>query len=169
MNLADVMYVCIQLSLNYRLHVAVYANEVRPQIVSTSHKKTLLHFTHSEWTYIWNPIICGHIYLFVLFFRYPQEIGDCAALLEKECVALSPQLGALRVLPLHTGLGAATQHVYTADGDDSQAETEEDDKAGPCLRRRVILSDVLGEASFSLPSVRYVIDTGLELKTVSFD
>lgn len=89
-------------------------------------------------------------------------------MLEKECIALSPQLGTLRVLPLHTGLGAATQHVYTADGDDSQAGAVEDEKAGPCLIRRVILSDALGEASFSLPSVRYVIDTGLELKTVSF-
>lgn len=74
----------------------------------------------------------------------------------------------LRVLPLHTGLGAAAQHVYTADGDEGQAETKEDEKAGPCLRRRIILSDVLGEASFSLPNLRYVIDTGFELKTVSF-
>lgn len=87
--------------------------------------------------------------------------------MEKECVALSPQLGTLRVLPLHMGLGAATQHVYTAGGDDSQAETLEDEKAGPCLRRRVILSDTLGEASFSLPNIRYIVDTGIELKTVS--
>lgn len=103
-----------------------------------------------------------------MLFQYLQEIGDCAALLEKECVALSPQLGALRVLPLHTDLGASTQHVYSADGDDSQAEIKENAKAGPCIRRRVIMSDALGEASFSLPNVRYVIDTGLELKTVSF-
>lgn len=106
---------------------------------------------------------------FFILFEYLQEIGDCAALLEKECIALSPQLGVLRVLLLHTGLGAAAQHVYTADADDDQAETKEDDKAGPYLKRRVILSDVLGEASFSLPNVRYIIDTGLELKTVSFD
>ncbi|XP_060768223.1 ATP-dependent RNA helicase DQX1 [Neoarius graeffei] len=102
----------------------------------------------------------------LVFLPSAQEIGDCAALLEKECIALSPQLGTLRVLPLHAGLGGAAQHVYTADGDDSQAETKEDEKAGPCLRRRVILSDTLGESSFSLFNIRYVIDTGLELKTV---
>lgn len=35
------------------------------------------------------------------------------------------------------------------------------------VRRRVILTDTLGEASFSLSAVRYVIDTGMQLKTVS--
>ncbi|TSL28172.1 ATP-dependent RNA helicase DQX1 [Bagarius yarrelli] len=101
----------------------------------------------------------------LVFLPSAQEISDCAALLEKECVALSPQLGAMRVMPLHAGLGAAAQHVYTADGDD-QAETTEEQKSEPCLRRKVILSDTLGEASFSLPNIRYVVDTGFELKTV---
>lgn len=77
-------------------------------------------------------------------------------------------MGALRVVPLHTGLGAVAQHVYAADGDDSQGETKEEEKTEPCLRRRVILSDALGEASFSLPNIRYVVDTGFELKTVRF-
>lgn len=101
--------------------------------------------------------------IFTLF----QEIGECAALLETECVALSSQLGALRVLLLHSGLGGAAQHLYSADGDESQTQTNQEEKPESCLRRRVILTDSLGEATFSLPNIRYVIDTGLELKTVS--
>lgn len=111
-----------------------------------------------------------------------QDIEECAALVEKECVALSPQLGSMRVLPLHGALGGATQQVYDSEADgqgpsadtDAQAkEDEEGDKGvlevtpGPTLRRRVFLTDFLGEASFSLPSIRYVVDTGLLLKTVS--
>lgn len=108
----------------------------------------------------------------IVFLPSSQEIAECAALLEKECVALSPHLGALRVLPLHSGLGAATQHVYDTEGADDQAEPKEaeqpglDTPEGSELKRRVILTDVLGEASFSLPNIRYVIDTGLELKMV---
>ncbi|XP_062845209.1 ATP-dependent RNA helicase DQX1 [Trichomycterus rosablanca] len=102
----------------------------------------------------------------LVFLPSAQEIGECAALLETECVALSPQLGALRVLLLHSGLGGAAQHLYSADGDQSQSETNEEEKPESSLRRRVILTDALGEASFSLPNIRYVVDTGLELKTV---
>uniref|UniRef100_A0A669BL81 DEAQ-box RNA dependent ATPase 1 n=1 Tax=Oreochromis niloticus TaxID=8128 RepID=A0A669BL81_ORENI len=83
-----------------------------------------------------------------------QEIEECAALLEKECVALSPQLGALRLLPLHAGLGGLTQRIYESDPDAS------------ALREDVILTDALAEASFSLPGIRYVIDMGLQLKNV---
>lgn len=80
-----------------------------------------------------------------------QVISECCALLEKECVSLSTHV---RVLPLHVDLSApAAQQVY---------EVEEE-----CVRRRVILTDVLGESSFSLNNIRYVIDTGLQLKTVS--
>uniref|UniRef100_A0A673ZUL8 ATP-dependent RNA helicase DQX1-like n=1 Tax=Salmo trutta TaxID=8032 RepID=A0A673ZUL8_SALTR len=86
----------------------------------------------------------------MVFLSSAQEIDECSSLLEKESVALSPQLGTLRVLHLHAGLGGATQRVY-------EAEPE---------GRRVILTDTLGEASFSLSGVRYVIDTGMQLKTV---
>ncbi|XP_026888354.2 ATP-dependent RNA helicase DQX1 isoform X2 [Electrophorus electricus] len=78
----------------------------------------------------------------------------------------------LQVLPLHAGLGGDAQHVYdmeTAEGQAKPGEEEQgslDGEQGPGLRRRVILSDALGEASFSLPGIRYVIDTGLQLKTV---
>ena len=88
-------------------------------------------------------------------------------------MALSPQLGALRVLLLHSDLGGATQQVYDTEGGEGHAEPKEEEHAGPAkseklgLRRRVILTDALGEASFSLPNIRYVIDTGLQLKTVS--
>lgn len=117
----------------------------------------------------------------LVFLPSTQDIEECAALVEKECVALSPQLGSMRVLPLHGGLGGATQHVYDSETEsqgpnadtDAQAKEEEigekgalDVTLGPTLRRRVILTDSLGEASFSLPNIRYVIDTGLLLKTV---
>ncbi|XP_029023964.1 ATP-dependent RNA helicase DQX1 [Betta splendens] len=112
----------------------------------------------------------------MVFLASAQEIDGCAALLEKERLTLSPQLGSLRVLPLHAGLGALTQRVYesdpeaaalketcsSSDGDGSSAVAAE----GPGVRRRVILTDALAEASFSLPAVRYVIDTGRQLHTV---
>uniref|UniRef100_I3K3Y1 DEAQ-box RNA dependent ATPase 1 n=1 Tax=Oreochromis niloticus TaxID=8128 RepID=I3K3Y1_ORENI len=90
----------------------------------------------------------------MVFLANAQEIEECAALLEKECVALSPQLGALRLLPLHAGLGGLTQRIYESDPDAS------------ALREDVILTDALAEASFSLPGIRYVIDMGLQLKNV---
>ncbi|XP_017553555.1 ATP-dependent RNA helicase DQX1 isoform X3 [Pygocentrus nattereri] len=108
----------------------------------------------------------------LVFLPSAQEIDECAALLEKESVALSPQLGALRVLLLHSGLGGATQQVYDTEGAEGQAEPKEEEQAGldsseeSGLRRRVILTDALGEASFSLSNIRYVIDTGLQLKAV---
>ncbi|XP_030624300.1 ATP-dependent RNA helicase DQX1 [Chanos chanos] len=98
----------------------------------------------------------------LVFLPSVQEVDACASLLEKECVALSPQLGALRVLLLHVGLGAAAQHVYDTEGPDRQDQQSE----GPSLRRRVIITDSLGEFSFSLTNIRYVIDTGLQLNTV---
>lgn len=93
-----------------------------------------------------------------------QEIGKCEALLEKESVALNTQLGILKVLVLHLDLGAATQRVY-----DTGSEVKESGNQGDSgkSRRRVILTDILGEASFTLSNIRYVIDTGLQLKTVS--
>ena len=88
---------------------------------------------------------------------------ECSALLEKEAVALSPHLGPLRTLPLHAGLGAASQRVYEAEA----PPPPRGPGGGEAGRRRVVLTDTLAEASFSMPGVRYVIDTGLQLKTVS--
>lgn len=98
------------------------------------------------------------------------------ALLEKECVALSPQLGPLRILPLYAGLGGLTQRVYESSPEDSTLRESDGSEGldgsgrgakGQGVKRKVILSDSLAEASFSLPAIRYVIDTGLQLKTVS--
>ncbi|XP_068191659.1 ATP-dependent RNA helicase DQX1-like isoform X2 [Antennarius striatus] len=110
----------------------------------------------------------------IVFLASAQETEECMALLEKECVALSPQLRPLRLLPLHAGLGGLTQRVYEQDPDASglkeNSSTSENGllgaSGGPAVRRRVILTDGLAEASFSVPGVRYVIDTGLQLKTV---
>ncbi|XP_018589909.1 ATP-dependent RNA helicase DQX1 [Scleropages formosus] len=100
----------------------------------------------------------------LVFLASAQEIVECAALLEKESLALSPQLGALKVLQLHSGAGAATQRVYDM-GTEGQGK-EEDELGWGGFKRRIILTDTLGEASFSVASIRYVIDTGLQLKTV---
>lgn len=100
------------------------------------------------------------------------------SLLEKESMALSPQLGTLRILPLHTGLGALTQRVYESDPESSTVK-DKDTTAGDGsssgsgaaslgVRRKVIVTDALSETSFSLPAIRYVIDTGLQLKTVRY-
>uniref|UniRef100_A0A7N5ZZX8 Helicase-associated domain-containing protein n=1 Tax=Anabas testudineus TaxID=64144 RepID=A0A7N5ZZX8_ANATE len=112
----------------------------------------------------------------MVFLASAQEIDECVALLEKECIALSPQLGALRILPLHAGLGGLTQRVYESDPETStlRENTSTDGGDGssalgagdPGVKRKVILTDKLAEASFSLPAIRYVIDTGLQIKTV---
>ena len=98
------------------------------------------------------------------------------ALLEKECVALSPQLGPLRFFSLHSGLGGLTQRVYESDPDFSKLKENDSSEGvegsvlgtgGPAVKRKVFFTDTLAEASFSLKAIRYVIDTGLQLKTVS--
>ncbi|KAK5900369.1 hypothetical protein CgunFtcFv8_025331 [Champsocephalus gunnari] len=99
----------------------------------------------------------------MVFLASAQEAEACAALLEEECLALSPQLGSLRILSLHSGLGSLTQRVYEAHPEAS-ALGEKDGSEG--VKRKVVLCDSLAEASFSLPAVRYVIDTGLQLKNV---
>ncbi|MBN3310990.1 DHX32 helicase, partial [Amia calva] len=91
----------------------------------------------------------------LVFLASPEEISQCAALIETEAVALSPQLGELCVLPLHRGLGGAVQRVYEVEA-----------TGGVSGRRQVVLTDTLGEASFSLSNVRFVVDTGIALKTV---
>ncbi|XP_063745478.1 ATP-dependent RNA helicase DQX1 isoform X2 [Eleginops maclovinus] len=111
----------------------------------------------------------------MVFLASAQEAEACAALLEKECVALSPQLGPLRILPLHAGLGGLTQRVYESQQPEASALGGNDGSEGggsvlrasaPGVKRKVILCDSLAEASFSLPAIRYVIDTGLQLKNV---
>uniref|UniRef100_A0A3B5AAH7 DEAQ-box RNA dependent ATPase 1 n=1 Tax=Stegastes partitus TaxID=144197 RepID=A0A3B5AAH7_9TELE len=112
----------------------------------------------------------------MVFVASAQEIEECVALLEKECVALSPQLGPLRMLPLHAGLGGQTQRVYESDPEAS-ALSENTSSGGMegsvlgvgglSIKRKVIVTNTLAEASFSLPAIRYVIDTGLQLKTVT--
>lgn len=103
----------------------------------------------------------------MVFLASAQWIEECAVLLEKECVALSPQLGPLRIIPLHDGLGGQTQRVYESDPETSALkENSSESVDAPGVRRKVILTDTLAEASFSLPDIRYVIDTGLQLKTV---
>lgn len=111
----------------------------------------------------------------MVFLASAQETEECVALLEKECIALSPQLGPLRILPLHAGLGGLTQRVYEVDPEASTLKENNSSEGvdssllgagGPGVKRKVILTDSLAEASFSLPAIRYVIDTGLQLKTV---
>lgn len=113
----------------------------------------------------------------MVFLASSQEVEDGLVLLEKESLALSPQLGPLRILPLHTGLGGMTQRIYEADPEATSKENDGSKAADSSIlgasaaaavgvRRKVILTETLGEASFSLPAVRYVVDTGLQLKTV---
>lgn len=69
-------------------------------------------------------------------------------------MALNPGLGPLLVLPLHPSVGRAAQKVYEA--------LEESGR-----ERRVIVTHWLADSSFSLGTVRFVIDSGLELRNVS--
>ncbi|XP_027761091.1 ATP-dependent RNA helicase DQX1 isoform X1 [Empidonax traillii] len=91
----------------------------------------------------------GHI---LIFLASEQEISECCAAIQTEAVALSPALGPLLVLPLHPGVGRAAQRLY---------ETPEESR-----ERRVIVTHWLGDSSFSLGAVRFVIDSGLELRSV---
>uniref|UniRef100_H2U6Z7 DEAQ-box RNA dependent ATPase 1 n=1 Tax=Takifugu rubripes TaxID=31033 RepID=H2U6Z7_TAKRU len=111
----------------------------------------------------------------LVFVASAQETEECVSLLEKECVALSPQLGPLRILPLHAGLGGSAQRIYESDPEPSSQRGSDSSEGGrssvtearaSVVKRRVIVTDALAEASFSLPAVRYVIDTGLQLTTV---
>lgn len=57
-----------------------------------------------------------------------------------------------RVLPLHPGCGQAIQAVY-----------EDTDMSV----RKIVVTHWLADFSFSLPSIQHVIDSGLELRSVS--
>nr|XP_025974745.1 ATP-dependent RNA helicase DQX1 isoform X2 [Dromaius novaehollandiae] len=92
----------------------------------------------------------GHV---LLFLASEQEIAECCEAIETEAVALNPGLGPLLVLPLHPGVGRAAQKVY---------ETLEEKGR----ERRVVVTHWLADSSFSLGTVRFVIDSGLELRSV---
>ncbi|XP_062349254.1 ATP-dependent RNA helicase DQX1 isoform X2 [Cinclus cinclus] len=91
----------------------------------------------------------GHI---LVFLASEQEISECCSAIQTEAMALSPALGLLLVLPLHPGVGRAAQRLY---------ETPEESR-----ERRVIVTHWLGDSSFSLGTVRFIIDSGLELRSV---
>ncbi|XP_069601094.1 ATP-dependent RNA helicase DQX1 [Ranitomeya imitator] len=79
-----------------------------------------------------------------------EVLRGCATLLT-EAVSLSPSLGPLLPMSLMASTGSGMQSVY-------EAESGND--------RRVFLSGSLAELSFSIPGIRYVIDTGHELQCV---
>lgn len=80
-----------------------------------------------------------------------EEISLCCEFLSREVGTLAvPELPP-RVLPLHPGHGQAVQAVY------------EDTDSGA---RKVVVTHWLADFSFSLPSIRHVIDSGLELRSV---
>lgn len=81
-----------------------------------------------------------------------QEILLCCESLSREVEPLALTGPPLRVLPLHPGHGLAVQAAY------------EDIDLGA---RRVVVTHWLADFSFSLPSIRHVIDSGLELRSVS--
>lgn len=87
----------------------------------------------------------------LVFLASDEEVLRCCSALLTESVSLSPSLGSLLPLSVTAGAGNALQSLYEAE---SSAE------------RRVFVSCSLAEYSFSLPGIRYVIDTGHELQSV---
>ncbi|XP_053313977.1 ATP-dependent RNA helicase DQX1 [Spea bombifrons] len=90
----------------------------------------------------------------LVFLASEEEILRCSAALQTESVSLSPSLGSLLPLALLTSAGQAVQSVYES------AQSLSD------YQRRVFLAQSLAELSFSLPGIRYVIDTGREQESV---
>ncbi|XP_059973693.1 ATP-dependent RNA helicase DQX1 [Mesoplodon densirostris] len=80
-----------------------------------------------------------------------EEISLCCASLSRDGGSLENHGPPPRVLPLHPGCGQAAQAVY------------EDVEPGA---RKVVVTHWLADFSFSLPSIRHVIDSGLELRSV---
>ncbi|XP_035128051.2 ATP-dependent RNA helicase homolog DQX1 isoform X2 [Callithrix jacchus] len=78
-----------------------------------------------------------------------EEISLCCESLSKKVESLPLQGLPPRVLPLHPGCGQAVQAVY----EDMDAQ-------------KVVVTHWLADFSFSLPSIRHVIDSGLELRSV---
>ncbi|XP_034515280.1 ATP-dependent RNA helicase DQX1 isoform X2 [Ailuropoda melanoleuca] len=79
-----------------------------------------------------------------------EEILLCCESLSREVEPLALRGPPPRVLPLHPGHGPAVQAAY------------EDVDLGA---RRVVVTHWLADFSFSLPSIRHVIDSGLELRS----
>ncbi|XP_032736617.1 ATP-dependent RNA helicase DQX1 isoform X1 [Lontra canadensis] len=80
-----------------------------------------------------------------------EEILLCCESLSREVGPLALRGPPPRVLPLHPGCGPAVQAAY------------EDTDLGA---RKVVVTHWLADFSFSLPSIRHVIDSGLELRSV---
>nr|XP_056711556.1 ATP-dependent RNA helicase DQX1 [Euleptes europaea] len=91
----------------------------------------------------------------MVFLASEQEIQEGCEALRLAAAALDPCLGSLLVLPLHPGVGRQVQKLY---------ETLEPPAGGPA--RRVIVTHWLADSAFSVGSVRHVVDTGLELRSV---
>ncbi|XP_040275415.1 ATP-dependent RNA helicase DQX1 [Bufo bufo] len=87
----------------------------------------------------------------LVFLASEEEVLRCCSALLTESVSLSPSLGSLSPVSLMASAGNGLQSVYEAESTDE---------------RRIYLSGSLTELSFSLPGIRYVIDTGHELQTV---
>ncbi|XP_063313568.1 ATP-dependent RNA helicase DQX1 [Pelobates fuscus] len=90
----------------------------------------------------------------LLFLASEEEVVRCNAALMVEALSLSPSLGSLMPLALLPSAGSAIQSVYEPQQNESG------------YQRRVFLAYNMAELSFSLPGIRYVIDTGSELQTV---
>ncbi|XP_044117410.1 ATP-dependent RNA helicase DQX1 isoform X1 [Neovison vison] len=80
-----------------------------------------------------------------------EEILLCCESLSREVGPLALRGPPPRVLPLHPGCGPAIQAAY------------EDTDLGA---RKVVVTHWLADFSFSLPSIRHVIDSGLELRSI---
>ncbi|XP_006880892.1 PREDICTED: ATP-dependent RNA helicase DQX1 [Elephantulus edwardii] len=80
-----------------------------------------------------------------------EEIFLCCDSLSRELASLDTLVLPPRLLPLHPSHGGAVQAVY------------EDAAPGA---RRIVVTHWLADFSFSLPSIRHVIDAGLELRSV---
>ncbi|KAE8628435.1 hypothetical protein XENTR_v10000011 [Xenopus tropicalis] len=86
----------------------------------------------------------------LVFLASEEEAYQCSVSLLTESLSLSPSLGNLVPFTLLESSGSEVQCVYEA-------------LQGHCgTQRRVFLSQSLSELSFSLPNIRYVIDTGAE-------
>ncbi|KAL8206406.1 UNVERIFIED_CONTAM: hypothetical protein K2H54_002326 [Gekko kuhli] len=92
----------------------------------------------------------------MVFLASQQEIQECCEALCAAAASLDPRLGTLLVLPLHPSVGRQAQKLYEA--------LEPPAAGGPA--RRVIVTHWLADAAFSVGSVRHVIDTGMELRSV---
>ncbi|XP_018097050.2 LOW QUALITY PROTEIN: ATP-dependent RNA helicase DQX1 [Xenopus laevis] len=90
----------------------------------------------------------------LVFLPSEEEAYQCSATLLTEALSLNPSLGNLVPFTLLESSGSEVQCVYEALQGHSGTQ------------RRVFLSQSLSELSFSLPHIRYVIDTGTEQQNI---